>query len=935
MSAPFVGRRVELETLTRLVRRTLQDRATAAAVVTGEPGSGKSRLLAEVLRTIREPRSVRLVGFEPMQTVPLGAASSLIRHLAKAPGDGANLDRLVFGEGEHLSDPLRIFEAAHRALRSSGALLVAIDDLQWVDERSLALVHYLLRSAATARQPFAVVAVARPSPVSAAFRSSLASDLEAEHRALIDLGPLPLEDGRDLARAIDERLDDAAAAELWQRAAGSPFWLEALARGRARDTPGRLLGERLQELSGDAGALVAALAVAARPLAEDELVGLLEWPIERVRHAVRELVARGLGIETAGTIRPAHDLIREATADSLPTAELRRLHARLATWIEASAADDLPQLREALQHSVAAGLPSAGVAMRVLSSPQRRLLGAEGLQLVGSISDGLDPGAPVQVRIDRSLAELAGVLGEQELALDRWKRVATLTDDPDERHHASIEAARAAYRLRRSPEAHEQLSRASSQRSSRREAGVALTALQAEIELWLDHETAKGAATAAASLAAALEMTDAAGGLDALTPDERRASLAAHEAAIDGALQQDRAVDVLRLSEASVLVAEGVDVESYLSSLMRPAFGLRTLGHNRESAARYREAWVLAQEHVLPTAMVEAGNGLSRALRLLGRLEEARVIAEETVQLERRVGHPPRRWGNAPSILHGIEVALGDTSRIQALREDALSEPDPHYRLAVHELIAVWQALLRGSRAAEAVQVELAAADTASALAACPRCRSELEVTTADVLARIGRVDDAQRTLETWEAKGPYDSLKSQLWGDRARATIAHARGDDPAAIPLLERSIDVLEREGLVEDQVWALLDLGAALTSTDRARAVGAYTTAATMAERAGARTQGRLATQALRRLGVRAWRRGRTETGDGLTSLSEREQEVARLAAEGNSNREIAERLALAPKTVERHLTNILAKLGLRNRTELASRILGRSVRVSPDD
>jgi DNA-binding CsgD family transcriptional regulator len=936
MSGPFVGRRREVGTLTGLVRRALQERSASAGLVSGVPGSGKTRLLDEAVRQVAARRVIRLVGFQPMQQVPLGAVADLLHVLARVPVAGAALERLVFGNvDEEAIDPLRIFEAAHRAFAASGPLLLAIDDLQWVDERSVALVHYLLRSAHSARQPFVVIAVARPSPVSAAFRAGLEADLDADRSAIVDLEPLPLVDGVSLVRSIDASVDETTAIDLWRRAAGSPFWLEALARTRARADPAGLIRQRLLELSPDGGALQAALAIAARPLTESDLVQLLAWDVARVRGAADELIARGLALDVAGALRPAHDLIREATAAGLPAATERRLHARLADWIEAAAGDDLSSLREALEHRVAAGLPAVDLAMRLLASPQHRLLGADGLKLVTSISDALDQGASVQVLIDRGLAELAAVLGEQELALERWKRVATFAADPDDRHRASVEAARAAYRLRRSHDAHEHLARARSLPSGRPEADVALSALQAEIELWLDHETAIGAATAARSLAAALEMTAAAGGVGALTLDERRASLAAHEAAIDAALQQDRAADVLRLSEASVVVAEGVDIESYLSSLMRPAFGLRTLGLSREAAAKYSEAWRLAQEQVLPTAMVEAGNGLSRALRQLGRLEEARRIAAETVELERRVGHPPRRWGNAPSILHAIEIALGDTSRIEALREDARSEPDPHYRLNVHQLIAAWQAWLLGPRAAAAVQAELAAAKESAALAACPRCSSELDVSSAELLARIGLVEEAQRALATWEAREPSDSLRNQLWGDRARATIAHALGDDAAAIALLDRASEVLEREGLVEDLLGVLLDLGAALTDTDRARAVRVYTKAATTAERAGAKAQGRLATQALRRLGVRTWRRGRTEPGDGVSSLSEREREVAWLIAEGSSNREIADRLVVSPKTVERHVTNILAKVGLRNRTELASRVLSGLVRVSPDE
>jgi DNA-binding NarL/FixJ family response regulator len=77
--------------------------------------------------------------------------------------------------------------------------------------------------------------------------------------------------------------------------------------------------------------------------------------------------------------------------------------------------------------------------------------------------------------------------------------------------------------------------------------------------------------------------------------------------------------------------------------------------------------------------------------------------------------------------------------------------------------------------------------------------------------------------------------------------------------------------------------------------------------------------LAAQALRSLGVRTWRRG--SAGAPLTP---REEEVARLVADGATNREIARALFLSPKTVERHVSNVLKKLGVRNRAGLASRL-----------
>jgi len=141
--------------------------------------------------------------------------------------------------------------------------------------------------------------------------------------------------------------------------------------------------------------------------------------------------------------------------------------------------------------------------------------------------------------------------------------------------------------------------------------------------------------------------------------------------------------------------------------------------------------------------------------------------------------------------------------------------------------------------------------------------------------------------------------------------------------------------REGFNDELLWALLDAGRVRAATDRRAAIDSYTEAAALAERLGAVSRGRLASKALRELGVRAWRRGRDAGRDGKSRLSAREQEIAGLVAAGESNRDIADTLVLSPKTVERHLTNILAKLGARNRTELAGLVHTGSVRGSPDD
>jgi DNA-binding CsgD family transcriptional regulator len=78
---------------------------------------------------------------------------------------------------------------------------------------------------------------------------------------------------------------------------------------------------------------------------------------------------------------------------------------------------------------------------------------------------------------------------------------------------------------------------------------------------------------------------------------------------------------------------------------------------------------------------------------------------------------------------------------------------------------------------------------------------------------------------------------------------------------------------------------------------------------------------AVRELRRLGHRVRRPARDATEGPLGALTAREREIALLVADGRTNREVAEQLVLSAKTIEAHLRNIYAKLGVRSRVELA--------------
>lgn len=938
MNGPFIGRREELDRLAELQRRAERARLPAASIIAGEPGTGKSRLLTQVLDRSRLP-SGRLVGFEPLQSVPLAAAVALLRRLAKIPGSERDLDRLVFGGAAQESrDPLRIFEGAHRALASSGPTLIAIDDLQWVDDLSLGLVHYLLQAAAASGNALIVIAAARPSPTAATFAAGLDAVLPADRRLHIELGPLALEEGLSLVHALDANLGDTEAADLWRRARGSPFWLQSLVLGDRTSDPSGLIQGRFRVVGGDAAALLTALVVGGRPLTADDLGWVLEWQAERVRHAARELITCGLVVEAAGMLQTAHDLIREAARREIPSATAGRIHARFAALFERDAGSDVRLLREALEHRTAAGMATTELALRMATSPQRRLLGNDGIWVLVSIADGMEAGSAEQIALDMALGELGSVLGEQKLARERWNRVSEFGTDLRQRQRAEVEAARAAYLARQRAEAHVHLDRARELGVATPETAVRLDTLEADIDLWLDHETAAGTRAAKRALAAAEGMATTAGGLARLSTAQRAAYLDAIHTATDAAMQEDRGDEVIRLSEIALLLARKLDAEPRVGALLRIGFALLPFGRLGEAEASLREAWESARRLILPTAMVEAGNGLARVLPALGRFDDARAIALETLEVAGRLGNAPRRWGDASPWLHAIELSVGDpVVAIRALRHDAEIEVDPHFRLRIHQIIAAWPARSGGARLVRDVEAELAAARADSELAACPRCASELAVTTAELLARIGRVEHAKLEMDAWrdDSTGAGYPMR-EVRRARSEAAIAEADGDGRAAASILEVFGEELQRDGLLEELLWARLDLGRVLARVDRAASVRTFTNTATLAEELGAKSQQRLAAQELRRLGIRTWRRGPEVGTSGMAGLTSREVEVARLAATGTSNQEIASSLAISPRTVERHITNVLAKLGLRNRTELATVVHSAGlVRGSTDD
>ena len=348
---------------------------SAALALVGEPGIGKTRLLAE-LAARADARG---------QLVLYGSASELERDLPFWVFVDA-LDEYVAGLPPHrleaLDDDVRTelalvlpsfarYEAAreaafqheryrsHRAVRellerltATGPLVLVLDDLHWADSGSVELLGALLR-----RPPAAAVLVAlavRPRQAP----ERVAAALERAHRVgtllRVEVGALTRGEAREL---LGEAIEGAAATALYEESGGNPFYLEQLARSLALErtagapelSPGDLdvppavavaLAEELALLSDGARGVLEGAAVAGDPF-EPELAAAAAATSEAsVLEALDELLKLGLvrQTEVPRRFRFRHPLIRRAVYESTPGGWRLGAHARCAETLTARGA---------------------------------------------------------------------------------------------------------------------------------------------------------------------------------------------------------------------------------------------------------------------------------------------------------------------------------------------------------------------------------------------------------------------------------------------------------------------------------------------------------------------------------------------------------------------------------------------------------------------
>ena len=317
-----------------LVNAVAQGRG-GVLVIEGPPGIGKSRLLTEVL-ALAEKSGVRTLfgeAFEYQQTVPFFSLFMATLRADPPVGDAEAL-RTLGGSADLRYWVVHDLADAIHAAAAKTPLAIVLEDIHWADNGTL----LALRSLATARPDVAVlwVLTARTGAGGPAVQETL-SVLQRANATFVRLAAMTPDAVADMVQDAVRAKADASLLNLAAKAHGNPFLVSELVGGlgeedrldchrracgrhwrRVAATSGRRMQQRLDLLSDEASEVVRVAAVLPDRFSAGLLAAMLERSPASLLSALEEAVRADLFVDDGERLRFRHDLLREATRQSLP-----------------------------------------------------------------------------------------------------------------------------------------------------------------------------------------------------------------------------------------------------------------------------------------------------------------------------------------------------------------------------------------------------------------------------------------------------------------------------------------------------------------------------------------------------------------------------------------------------------------------------------------
>ena len=786
-----------------------------------------------------------------------------------------------------------------RALAAAGPIVVAVDDVQWLDRSSALLLEFALRR--VREEPIGFLLARRSRPGA---RPPLGLDRALSGRVQqVEVGPLTL---GALHRLLRTRLGTALPRPLLRRlheaSGGNPFY--ALELGRtlkdrgAELEPGRPLPvpETLQEIVRER--------IAAQPAEVREALAAtaaLSRPTVFAVGAARALDAAaeaGL-IELDGErVRFTHPLLAAEAYAAAGAEQRRRIHRRLA--------DVSSDPEEHARHlALATQEPSEEVAV-ALDAAASQAAGRGAPDAAAELSELAERLTPREVDsrlLDRQLQTIdyryqAGAMDAARASLDRL-----LAQMPPGRDRAAVLMRLALVREDDVNAVVGICHQALTESGGDDQVDAEIHGVLSVVSLILGDvgracASARSAVECAERLGTPESLAAALGHLGMMDTlagerpsDEFWERAVALEREVDRSIEQgpsqSRGLHLMyadRLDEARTSLEEAyrraaahghdgslMNVELFLTELECRAGQLQQAGRHADSL--YQTVGQTGHEQTeavarYAKAMVDA---------YLGRVDDARAGAEEGVASAEALNDTIFRTQNL-AVLGFLELSLGDAAAA-----------DRHLR-------PLWPLLASMGYGEPSVYPVLPNA--------------------IEALIGIGELEEAVTLLDQLEERGrALDSAWALSQAARCRGLLAAARGDPEAAVAEFERALAENERMPGPFERGRTLLAQGATLRRLKRRRdARESLEQARAIFEEMGARLWAEKARAELARIGGRAPSAG---------ALTPTEQRVAELVAEGRSNKEVARELFVTVKTVERNLSRVYEKLGIRSRAELARR------------